>query len=164
VSARVTRAPGPVLRSQSPQVDVLEASRVPEIDGDAQRAVRRLTVSAPFGTMPDAPVADLAGAGSASVVVPLPGAAAREPPQRVAVPRVRKVAQAVRVVVRFRARDVTAGETHPERDMGVGTRHGGPPRVGTAPARVPSAKDEPGLWRQPLARSCPHAVHGATVP
>lgn len=87
----------------------------------------------------------------------LPVAATGAAPERVGCKGRRQIAYAVSVVVDFRMADVTTGDTDTKRNMGVGTRHGRPPRVLSAPARCPSTKDEPGLWVEPLARSCPHA-------
>lgn len=75
----------------------------------------------------------------------LPVAAAGAAPKSVGRVGRRQIAHAIGVVVDFSMADVAAGDTDTKRNMGVGTRHGGPPRVLSAPARCPSTKDEPGL-------------------
>lgn len=90
-------------------------------------------------------VAHLAGADTVAVPAVLPMAAARAAPERVGRVGRRQIANAVGVVVDFSMADVAAGDTDTKRNMGVGTRHGGPPRVLSAPARCPSMMDEPGL-------------------
>ncbi|MFT4156853.1 MAG: hypothetical protein QM630_02835 [Microbacterium sp.] len=131
-------------------------SLVPTIALDSEIAACALAVAATLDA-PFAPaVAHPAGADGVTVVAPLPVAMTAAARPCVIGKRTGQIAHAIGVVVDFGATDIATGDTNAKRNMGVGTRHSRPPRVLSAPDRYPSTKDEPGLFLEPLTRSCPH--------
>lgn len=93
-----------------------------------QFAADPLTLGPQLAPVQPSAVAQLARAQT--VAVPQPGpVTVAAPNPGIAVVRVRQIADTVGVVVDFGTADVAKGDTDLKRDLSVGTRHGGTPRV-----------------------------------
>jgi len=110
---------------------------VPAHDEGAQFTPGAVTVGAALAAEFAAAVAHPAGADGVAVPAPRPAAVATPLRERVEFEGAGKLAHAVGVVVDFDTADVATGDTDAERNMGIGARHGGPPRFGAAPAAIP---------------------------
>lgn len=115
-----------------------------------------LPVAAAFAAILSTQVAHLTGAEPHPVVTPFPVTVPCPVHERIRCKGSRQVTHPIGVVVDGTTVNVATSDAHLQRNVGVGTRQGKPPRNGT-PARCPSVKGGPALWLESLAWSPAHS-------